>query len=260
MMLAKSRIQESFSRAAVSYDEASDFQKGSGAKLIEKILSDGMRPEMILDIGMGTGATTNKLRSHMHSARIYGCDIAWGMAAFSKNKNRFFISQADAEALPYKAESFDLLFSNITHQWAGDIRKAFLEVKRVLKNRGRFYFSMLVDGSLKELYGALREVLNRDYSTGLLPNAEYIKLELRRPGLNIIWWEEAVVKRYYENCLGLLRIFKKIGANKILESNIFKMGQRGLFFKMADVYDKNFYENGKVFATYKIAMGCAEKI
>lgn len=257
-MLSKEKIKESFSRSASTYDEAADFQKETGHRLIQKILSDNVPIDRILDVGLGTGYITRELARIFSD--VHGCDIAWGMASFSKRKaNTFSIIQADAEALPYKPGTFGIVFSNITYQWIHNFRNAFLEVRRVLKDKGRFYFSILTDGSLKELYETLREVAGRGYPQDFLPGAKYINLELKWRDLDIIWWEELTIRRYYENCLELLRKFKGLGAGRLSGSNIFNMGDRELFFKMTDVYDKNFAESGKVFATYKVILGCVEK-
>lgn len=257
-MLSKEKIRESFSKAAYTYDEASDFQRDIGRKLIERILSDGRNFKKALDIGLGTGSITQELAERFE--KIYGCDIAWGMVSFSKaNTKDIFITQADAEILPYKEAVFDIVFSNLTYQWIHNFRQAFSEIKRVLKNKGRFYFSILVEDTLTELYRTLKDVVKKDYAADFLPNPKYIKLELKWHGLDIAWWEEVTLKRYYENSLELVKRLKKIGAGRMTESNLFRMGQRALFFKILDEYNRNFIEDGKVFATYKVILGYAEK-
>lgn len=264
-MLTKERIKNTFSKCAGSYDKASDFQKETGYKLIERILLDGVPNNLVLDVGIGSGNITQELANRLNR-NIHGCDIAWGMVSFSKqNTSRLFISQADAEYLPYKPNGFDIVFSNITYQWVPDFKKAFLEVRRVLKKGGRFYFAILVKDSLGELYGTLDTIFKtqslhaRTGFTDFLPPAEHIKSKLKESDFNIIWLEGKVIKRYYDSCLDLLRSLKMVGAGKILGFNLFGMGQRGLFFDMVEAYDTNFNENGKVFANYKVMMGCAGK-
>lgn len=259
--LNKERIKESFSRAAVTYDEAVDFQKETGRGLIDLVLLDKGSKDVVLDAGMGTGAVTRELYDGLdRHSRVYGCDIAWGMVSFSKRNTRnIFINQADTESLPYKNEVFDIVFSNITYHWLNDFKSAFSEVRRVLKNGGRFYFSILIKDSLKELDKILEVVLEKPYAKNFLSSAEYIKSTLVESNLEVIWYQEKALKRYYKSSLDLIKAMKKVGANVILEPNLFGMGKRRLFFKMIDAYDQTFNETGRVFATYNVMMGCAKK-
>lgn len=260
-VLSKKRIKKSFSKAAATYDEAADFQKETALRLIEKILSDEGSRAMILDAGMGTGTITRELSGLPggHS-RVYGCDMAWGMVSFSKgNTNGIFISQADAEALPYKNEVFDIVFSNITYHWIDDFKSAFSEVKRVLRQGGRFYFSILVKDTLRELDKILEIVVKRPYVGDFLLSSEYIKSEVEQAGLEITWYKEEMFKRYYKSSLDLIRTMKKVGANRILEPHLFGMGKKRLFFEMVRTYDKMFTEAPGVFATYNVILGCARK-
>lgn len=258
--LSKEEVSRAFSKAAPTYDLASDFQKETGQKLIDRILSDGLRPDKILDVGMGTGRITREL-SLKFNRPVHGCDIAWGMVSFSKaNYGRIIPAQADMEKLPYKAGIFDMVFSNIAHQWGRDIGSAFLEVKRVLKSEGRFWFSILVKGSLVELYKSMEIVTGEDYSKDLFPNAERVRSELINAGLELDWFETKTLNRCYKNSFELVKRLKAIGAGRVSGENIFGMGRRGLFLRMLEAYDGRFSEGGEVFASYNVVSGCARKI
>lgn len=249
-----------FSKAAGTYDRACDFQKETARDLIQRVLNDGGRANKILDIGMGTGRMTQELAS-VFERPVFGCDIAWGMVSFSKTNYAGIIpAQADMERLPYKAGIFDIVFSNIAHQWCRDIKSAFLEVKRVLKTGGRFWFSILAKDSLVELYKSIETVTGEDYSKDLFPNAERVRLELINSGLELDWFETKTLKRYYKNSFELVKRLKDIGAGRVSGANIFGMGQRGLFVRMLEVYNRRFSESGKISASYNIVSGCARKI
>lgn len=258
-MLTKQAIKNSFSKYAITYDRSSDFQRETGYRLVDKIVSAHHPCGTVLDIGIGTGRVTQELARRLNTV-IYGCDIAWGMVAFSKAYTHgLCISQADAECLPYRSGVFDTVFSNIAYQWVKDIRKAFLEVRRVLQNKGRFYFSILVRGSLKELYTTLNVVLKRDFGKDLLPASECIQSELEGCGLRIGWYEEAILKRYYASSFDLIKTLQSSGAGRVSGPNLFGMGKREQFFTMLDAYNRSFSEHGKVYATYTVFSGCAQK-
>ncbi len=258
-LLSKEEVSRAFSKAAPTYDLASDFQKETGLKLIDKILSDGLRPDKILDVGMGTGRITHEM-SLKFNRPVHGCDISWGMVRFSRsNAGDIFAIQADMEKLPYKDGIFDVVFSNIAYQWAHNLKAALSEIKRVTNQRGRFYFSILVENSLNELYKSIALAANKDYSKDLFPGTEYLRHEFREVGFRLAWAEELRLKKYYKDSLELIRRLKSIGAGKIFNSNIFGMGQRRIFFKMLEGYNAMFNENGRVFASYNIFLGCAQK-
>lgn len=257
-MLNKETIKAAFSKSAATYDGASDFQKETGQILMDMILKDRPAFARILDVGTGTGSMAAALLKDMKGV-FYGCDIAWGMASFAKKNTRgLFIVQADAESLPYKDGEFDTVFSNITYQWMHDMPSAFKEAGRVLKKGGRFYFSILLKGSLAELYEALAAA-GKNNLTGILPEENLLKSGLTDAGLAIGEWQVRILKRPYQSCLDFVKALRLIGAGKIQEDNIFKMGERAVFFNMVNFYDENFRKGGKVFATYRVALGCAKK-
>ena len=108
------------------------------------------------------------------SGELHGLDLAYGMisraclvareCAFftpSTGANFPLFLQADAEKLPYRSESFDLVLSNLAYQWVPDRGQAFREVYRVLKPGGRFFFSTLGHGTLAELHASFCEAYRK---------------------------------------------------------------------------------------------------
>ncbi|MDD5449902.1 MAG: methyltransferase domain-containing protein [Candidatus Omnitrophica bacterium] len=261
-MVDKERVSASFSKAALTYDKAADFQKETGRRLIEMVLSDAGSRETVLDSGMGTGSVTERLAGLLgNGSRVYGCDLAWGMVSFSKKvRPGICVCQADAEGLPYRDCVFDIVFSNIAYQWVSDFRLAFLELKRVLKPGGRFYFSILSRESLRELDTALKITVGGPGVKNFLPTTEDIRSELRRSGLRIEMCGEEIFKRYYKSSMDLIKIMKEAGSNTPLGPSPFGMGKRRKFLYLLSTYDRMFNESGRVFATYKVVMGCAKKI
>lgn len=258
-MLSKEKIKESFSKHANTYDIASDFQQEAGRNLINMISPLGIGKNMILDVGIGSGKVTQRLAEVLRR-KVYGCDIAWGMVSFAKqHTNQIVVNQADAEGLPFKDDIFNIAFSNITYQWVSDLNKAFLEVKRVLKKGGRFYFSILVKGSLKELYETLGEFFSAGIFMDFLPPAGSIRKTVKETDFAIIWLKDMTIRRNYKSCFDLLKSIKMVGGGRISETNLFGMGKRKLFFNMIESYDMKFNEGDEVFATYKIILGCVEK-
>ncbi len=252
-------IAKAFSKAAGTYDQAADFQRDAGRKLIDLLVSDSGPKEMVLDVGMGTGTTTRELAQAL-GQRIFGCDIAWGMVHFAAARaDDLAIVQADLEKLPFGDGSFDLVFSNIAYHWAVDLKDAFAQAQRVLKPGGRLYVSLMGRGSLCELYASVAAATDIPAKTDLFPSIERVREYLQEAGFEIPELTEVRMRSSYASSLDLVKALKRIGANKLPGAPVFGVGQKKLFFGMIDEYDRRFTEDGMVYATYNVVMGCARK-
>ncbi len=99
----------------------------------------------ILDIATGTGDVILSLvkdNPAVHSA--YGVDLAEGMLEIAKTKvkaaglqSKITLQKADAQALPFVAESFDAVTISFGIRNIPDLRLALLEMYRVLRKDGR---------------------------------------------------------------------------------------------------------------------------
>ena len=98
--------------------------------------------DKILDFGCGPGTFSVKLSS-MTKNEVYGIDISKKFieeCEILKNTlkiNNFYPQHVQSKILPYKDNFFDLilLFDVIHH--LEDINENFVEIKRVLKKRGK---------------------------------------------------------------------------------------------------------------------------
>jgi SAM-dependent methyltransferase len=91
---------------------------------------------MLLDAGCGSG-----LFSHIaisSGAQVVAVDAAPGLleVARERNPNNNFLEE-DLEALPFKANSFDVVAGFNSFQYAGNFTNALAEAKRVLKPGGK---------------------------------------------------------------------------------------------------------------------------
>jgi len=122
-----------------------------------KTLSDPERLGQVLEIGCGQGTGVTLILRHFHPARVRAIDIDPAMIGRAERRFRspsergngtaIDFRVADAEELPFDAESMDAVFNfGIIHHlenWEKGIR----EIARVLKRGGVFYF--------EEIYPAL---------------------------------------------------------------------------------------------------------
>ncbi len=161
----KQQVASQFSRAAHSYDEAARVQHFSALELAQQLQllcsQNSMRMNGCwLDLGCGTGFAVPTL-IQQGAEQVVGADIAEGMCITSKEKLTQFPFSAiacDAENLPFSAQSFDGIFSNLMIQWSEQLSDLCYEASRVLKEDGLFAFATLGPNTMHELKTAWQQV------------------------------------------------------------------------------------------------------
>lgn len=117
--------------------------------------------QTILDLGTGAGFYLPLLSRA--GRKVYGVDLApvLGLThkmVVKKGINNVFLYKADITKLPFRSESFDLLFCLSLIEHIHEQEQAFLEFKRVIKKNG-----MLILGyPLQNLPQQIFEELNRN--------------------------------------------------------------------------------------------------
>ncbi|HCF7727641.1 TPA: malonyl-ACP O-methyltransferase BioC [Pseudomonas aeruginosa] len=154
----KRQVAASFSRAAASYDAVAELQRGVGESLLSA-LPEGFSPRRWVDLGCGTGYFSRALERRFGAAEGLAVDIAEGMLRHARARGgaSHFIG-GDAERLPLRDGSCDLLFSSLAIQWCADLPAVLAEARRVLRPGGVLAFSSLCVGTLGELRDSWRVV------------------------------------------------------------------------------------------------------
>ncbi len=103
--------------------------------------NDNMR---ILELGCGTGDLwRNRIDQLNPGTSLILSDFSEGMVEVVRNKfslsPRVTFEKINIEAIPYEAESFDMVIANMMLYHVPDLQKGLQEVKRVLKRGGSFY-------------------------------------------------------------------------------------------------------------------------
>ena len=117
---------------------------GKLRKLLGAELDDGY--DRSLEIGAGTGYFSLNLLQAGIVAQATCTDISPGMVAtLNRNAERLGLdvrtARADAEALPFADQSFDLVLGHAVLHHLPNLRRAFAEFHRVLRPGGRIVFA-----------------------------------------------------------------------------------------------------------------------
>ncbi|PHX39111.1 malonyl-[acyl-carrier protein] O-methyltransferase BioC, partial [Pseudomonas sp. NZIPFR-PS2] len=147
----KRQVAASFSRAAASYDSVAELQRAVGSQLLMRLPAD-ITPQRWLDMGCGTGYFSRMLGKRLPASQGIALDIAEGMLNHARPLGgaEQFIA-GDAERLPLKADSVELIFSSLAVQWCANFEAVLSEAYRVLQPGGVLAFTSLCVGTLEEL-------------------------------------------------------------------------------------------------------------
>lgn len=132
----KAASREYFDNLAPRYD--AHYYGRHGRQQYQRVLeiSERWKFSSVLDVGCGAGSLLDALKRPR--MKLAGADISPGMIAEATKRlgRAADLRVADSEKLPWKAGSFDLVVTTDSlHHWP-DPRKAFSEMKRVLKKGG----------------------------------------------------------------------------------------------------------------------------
>lgn len=209
----KKQLAQSFSKAATTYDSAAQLQREIGDQLFS--LLPAHRVDTVLDLGSGTGVYSHQLQKQFSQAKIISLDIAIGMLQVAKQNNVGSVGVcADAEHLPFKENSMDIIFSNLAVQWCQDYEQLFLELKRVLKPGGVCVLSTFQEGTLRELKAAWQSV-DDCVHVNEFTYAENLRKMAMQAGLSSIAMQHQTLVKHYAQVKQLTQELKAIGAHNI---------------------------------------------
>ena len=125
-----------YDKFAKGYDRVfAPFEKRFLSKWREETLSYLPENASILEIGAGTGAN---FKFYPVSEHAVASEISLEMLGFARQKtNEIRLVQADAETLPFAANSFDAAFATLVFCSIPKPENAFAELRRVVKPHGK---------------------------------------------------------------------------------------------------------------------------
>lgn len=214
-MLDKKTTRLHFERVANSYDGAAVLQQEVAKRLLSRLDYIKLQPERSLDIGSGTGFLTKDLLKRYPKAQIIALDLALNMAKICKKQGGWLrkpkILCADAEQLPFKADSIDLVVSNLMLQWSNDLSKTFTGFQSVLAPNGLLLFTTFGPDTLKEIRHSWATVDNKPHTSTFTDMHEIGDALLQAGFINPVTDME-VITMTYSSVRQLMRDIKNNGA------------------------------------------------
>jgi malonyl-CoA O-methyltransferase len=252
----KQAIAEAFGRAAARYDQHAEFQRQVGHELMD-LLPDDLSGLSVLDIGCGTGYFSRQLA--LRGARVTAADLSVEMLAMTQERcgdQLEACQQADAEALPFADNSFDMAFSSLALQWCEDLAVPLRELQRVVKPGGRVCFSTLMDGSLLELKQAWAKIDAYQHVNDFLTEKQ-INIALAQSDANAHHLDLRSIQVGYPSAFQLMKDLKGIGATHIC-GRARGLVTREKLLQVEDEYKVFKNRQGLLPATYQVCLGAIE--
>ncbi len=254
----KTAVARSFGRAAEAYDAAAHFQRWVADRLFEGIPSGALTPgQTLLDLGCGTGYCLEKWREktqHPQSGAVLGLDISLPMLQFARAKLALPAAQwvvADAETLPFKTASIDLVCSSLAIQWCSGTEALFAEIARVLEPGGWFCFSTLLDGTLHELKQSWAQADSAQHVNQFATLSHY-QAAITRAGLEVVSLQAVRHVLRYDNVRGLLGELKAIGAHNVTPERSRAVTPKSVYRRFEAAYEQLRDAQGQLPASYEI--------
>jgi ubiquinone/menaquinone biosynthesis C-methylase UbiE len=144
-----------FGRLAKSYGEGEYFRRRRAAAL-GAIAPEVASARAVLDLGCGPGALLRDLAASAPETRLVGADLSPEMLAQARSRlgARASFVRADANALPFKPASWDLVLCSHVLQFVGDLPQCVTGIARCLR-AGGVLVTTVEDSSMRETLGAI---------------------------------------------------------------------------------------------------------
>jgi malonyl-CoA O-methyltransferase len=249
-------VRASFDRASGTYDEAAVLQSRVAEELLTRMDTFNLRPQVVLDLGAGTGRATAALKRKFRRSRVVALDLAPGMLQEARRHQRLFHRFericADATRLPFGDNMIDVVFSSLMLQWC-DPDEAFAEVRRILKPDGLFIFSSFGPDTLKELRAAWAQADGYNHVNQFLDMHD-VGDALVRAGLAEPVLDVDRLQVTYADTTALMRDLKAIGAHNVTAGRSRGLTGKSRMQRMRSAYEQ-FRRDGRLPATYEIVYG-----
>jgi len=260
----KHRIQRHFDAKAMHYESSAVLQRKVCEELLRRLDLTNLNPEVVLDVGCGTGWGTQGLLKKYKKAKVLSLDLSPEMLRQTKAKGSWLrkpkLICADAEDIPLQDESVDLVFSNLMLQWC-DYKKVFAEFKRVLKPNGLLMFTTFGPDTLIELKRSWAKVDDHVHVNEFIDmhdlGDELIQVGLAEPVMDM-----DMITLTYQDAMSVMVDLKAIGANTTLKNQA-RLTEQGLVtpgkLKRVIKSYESYRSNNLVPASYEVLYGHAWK-
>lgn len=228
----------------------------AGTRLLERVVDQQQKFPLALNLGCHRGELTDLMAQHPgHGiAQMIQCDTVPAMLHTVTGLR----AAADEEALPFAAQSFDLVMSILSLHNVNDLPGSLVQIRRALRPGGMFLGSMFGGETLHELRHCLAQA-EMACDGGLSPRiAPMVDVRdagalLQRAGFTRPVTDVDTITVSYADPLALMRELRGMGESNILHARRRRFLRRETLGAAMKLYHENFSDpGGRVRATFQL--------
>ena len=260
-MIDKEYKRRVFDRHATTYDQYASLQNKISDNLFKKLDLIELRPNLILDLGCGTGRNGRIMKEKYKNMRLINYDFSVNMLREAKKKQHKILDNecafvcGDIEELSFSENTFDVIWSTSSLQWCNNLSDIFKKVQLTLKPGGLFIFSTFGPNTLYELKSITKKISNYQKTNTFLDIFSIEDMLINEGfGDQVIDSEEFCLT--YKDINKLLLDIRKIGATSGFKSKKTGLSGKNFLKLILDGYKKYSYD-GIFPATYEVVYGYA---
>lgn len=241
-------------RTAAGLNQHDFLIAGVAKDLLERLTIVRRRFPVVVDLGAHHGLLGAQLRSLVGVEMVIAVEPVEGLI----RQCRGLRVQADAEALPFRSQSLDLVVSALALQLVNDLPGTLAQVRQALRPDGLLLAAMLAGNTLHELRTALylaEEEVEGGASPRVAPFADIRQLGslLVRAGFTLPVADTQTLTVTYPNALALMRELRATGVANNLRARRRKPLRRETLARALQHYADRFgLPGGRVPATFEI--------
>ena len=249
-------VRRAFARAATSYDAAAALQREAGNRLLESLdYLDARQPQVVLDVGAGTGHASAAMRKRWPGARVIAMDVAMPMLQQAKKQagwwKPFTRLAGDARQLPLADQSVDVIFSNCCLQWVEDLPAVFAGFRRVLRPGGLLVCSTYGPETLIELRDAFAAADTAPH-VGRFPPIAQFGDALMMAGFRDPVLDRDLFTLTYPDMPALMRELRALGATNAQTARRRGLTGRGRFAVAEQAYESMRRADGSLPSSWEV--------
>jgi malonyl-CoA O-methyltransferase len=148
-------------RNVQDYDRWATLQRKSAEYLFD-MLPEDFEPNVVADLGCGSGYLLKLLQQRYRTAQLLGVDFdrrrtGWAKTVFAEHPHIRIVESTIEDFLKTSPLSFDLVVSNFALHWSMQVDSVLGCIARGLEKKGKFAISLPTKGSLTTLHRVMRE-------------------------------------------------------------------------------------------------------
>lgn len=256
MRLAKDQIALQFSRAASTYDLASQLQNEMADRLIGELPASATGT--LVDLGCGTGWALKKL-AQLNRFKLTAVDLAPGMIEVARSRvptAKFHC--CDLEKTPLESNSADIVFSNATIQWC-DVEQAIQEMYRICKPSGSLLYSTFGPRTLLEIRSAWQSVGDETNRVHDFNSTRFIESCMNSTDFKHVSVSSVERQVSYDSVDGLLQSIKQMGATNASTGRQTGLLGTSRYHEFRGVFEQRLESDGFLELTFECIFAQAQK-